>query len=132
MRKLYQLVLLCGVINFLSVSGIQAQDIQYSKDQLIGKWILKSASFNGDEVSLQDCKNCISFEFFRDGQVTLITSDGSKERGDFLLRGNKIIDPGVPEYLNVDILRLTKNDLVLEMQEEVHKVLMTFELAEGE
>jgi len=130
MRKLYKLGSLFGVICLLLSTGIQAQNVQYSTDQLIGKWILKSASFNGREVPLQNSKDAMSFEFSEDGSVVLINFDGRKERGAFLLQDNKIIDPSIPEYPNADIVMLTKDDLVLEIREEVNKVLMTFELVE--
>jgi len=128
--KVNRLLLLFGVVFFLSASNLKAQSIQYSKDQIVGKWILKSASYNGLEVSLKGFKERISFEFSQDGKVIYVAPDGSKESGAFLLKENKIVDPNVPEHPDADIIDLTKDGLVLEMKEAEDSVLMTFELAE--
>jgi len=128
--KINRLLLLFGAVFFLSVPNLEAQNIQYSKDQIVGKWILKSASYNGLEVSLQGLKERISFEFSQDGKVIYVASDGSQERGDFLLKENKIVDPKVPEYPDADIVALSKEGLVLEMKEAEDRVRMTFELVD--
>ncbi len=122
------MILLCGAVFFLSLNAIQAQNIQYSQDQIIGKWILKSASYNGTYVSLENSVSPISFEFSLDGKVKYIALDGKMQESIFQLKENQIIDPKVPEYANADILELTKNAMVLKMQEEYNKVLMTFEI----
>lgn len=127
MKIIYTLLLSMTAI-ISSSESLHAQAIQYSQDQIVGKWILKSASYNGLEVSLADAKDQISFEFSTDGKVIYNAPDGRSEQGIFLLKENKIVDPQVPEYPNADIISLTPKDLVLEMWEAEDSVLMTFEL----
>lgn len=127
MKIIYTLLL--SLTAFFSCSlSLTAQSIQYSQDQIVGKWILKSASYNGLEVSLADIKDRISFEFSVDGKVIYNTPNGTSEEGVFLLKENKIVDPQVPEYPNADIISLTQKDLIIEVWEADDNVLMTFEL----
>ena len=128
MKVTNRLFLLFGVMYFLSLSCLKAQDVHYSKDQIVGKWVLKTASFNGQSVPLADVTSRISFEFALNGKVTYLNFDGKLENGRFLLKENKLIDPNVAEYLHADIISLTKDGLVLEMKEDKNKIIMTFEL----
>ncbi len=125
-----RLILLVGGIFFLSFSCLKAQDVQYSGDQIIGKWILKSAIYNGKSISLADVTNHISFEFTSNGGVTFSNFNGKVENGAFLVKENKLIDPKVPESLSADIVSLSKNRLILSMNEDRNEVLMMFELQE--
>lgn len=130
MKITTQLLLLSGAMLFFSLSSLQAQQVQYSKDQIIGKWILKSASYNEQNVFFKEPDSKVSFEFRADGKVTFITSDGKAAEGMFLVKENKLIDPKIPESPSADIISLTENGLVLAIEEEYDKVLMTFELVD--
>ncbi len=120
-------LLLLGVIGYLSSVSLNAQDNYFSQDLIIGKWILKSALFNGTKIAFGATDQDISFEFLIDGKVVFISSEGEIERGNFVIKENKLIDPDVPEYPNADILSLTKNALVLLIKKEEDRVKMTFE-----
>lgn len=113
---------------FLSINTIVGQNVQFSQQQIVGKWILKSASFNGRDVYMADCKGQVFFEFSNDGKVKIASLNGEEKEGVFLLKENKLIDPKVPEFSNADILELTDKGMILEMKEDRDKVLMRFEI----
>ncbi len=119
-----------GVVFFMTIFSISAQENSYSNDQLLGKWILKSAQFNGQEISLAGVKSQVSFEFLDDGMVTLVTFDGKEESGAYEVEKNKLIDINLAERSGADIISLTENALVLSMEEDKNRVLMTFQLEE--
>ena len=128
--KVINQCLLFGILLTMSTSIVQAQNITFSKDQIIGKWTLKSASYNGAAVSLADMKQKITFEFSEEGLVTLITPKGEEQKGMFAIKDNRLVDLTIPEQPDAHIIALSEKGLVLEMQEETNKVMMTFDRSE--
>ena len=63
-----------------------------------------------------------------EGAVTFTTPSGERETGEFLIEDDKIIDPVTPEHPAAKILKLTSNLLILSMEEDNNKMILTFEL----
>lgn len=120
-------IMLVLALCVLFSSALQAQEATYSLDEIVGKWILKSANYNGNHIPMDLPGAQVSFEFKTDGSVLFISSEGKSEEGHFLIKDNKLIDPRVPEYPNADIISLSDEALILLMHEENNKVQMTFE-----
>ncbi len=125
MKRIYTIVLF-STLSFLLYIPAFAQ-IDYSNDQIIGKWNLTSASFNGQEIMLSGIEE-ISFEFTNGGEVTLVRSNGMIEKGEYLIEAGYLIDPNTPEHLNANILGLTNDELILSMNEDLNEVVLIFEL----
>lgn len=123
-----KMILFAGAVTYLSIPTVQAQNPVISADQIVGKWILKSASFNKEAVPAELVASWVSFEFGQDGKVLLKYADGKTESGDYLVRENKLIDPNAPEFLNADIISLSDESLILAMDEDTNRIVMTFEL----
>lgn len=121
-------LLLIASLFFVSIVNLSAQNAQYSEDQLIGKWELKTALFNGNIVLVEKMDFKMSFEFTEGGMVTFISSNGIAEEGEFIVKDNKIIDPITPEQPAAKILKLTSNLLILSIIEDGNKMILTFEL----
>jgi hypothetical protein len=123
-----KIILITAFLSCFSLSFLNAQDVLYLEEQIIGKWVLKSAIYNREALSLVNEPNWLSFEFEKDGKVILKYADGRMEIGKFLIDENKLIDPNAPECLNADIVSLSKEGLILAMEEDKNRVVMTFEL----
>ena len=121
-------LLLVASLFLLSISNLSAQDIQYSKDQIIGKWELKTALYNGNIISVERMDFKMSFEFAEDGEITFVNPNGVAETGQFIIENNKIIDPVTPEQPAAQILKLTSSLLILSITEDGNKMILTFEL----
>jgi hypothetical protein len=123
-----KIILITALLNCFCLSFLNAQEVFYLEEQIIGKWVLKSAIYNREALTLVNEPNWISFEFVKDGEVILKYADGRVETGKFLINDNKLIDPNAPECLNADIISLSKEGLILAMEEDKNRVVMTFEL----
>ncbi len=110
----------------LFVSCSTSQKIASQQDLIIGKWVLESASFDGQVINAELLGGKISFEFTKDGFATFETSEGSVERGRYEIQSNQLIDPDNPEEHPADIISLTKEQFIMSMEEEGETVLMTF------
>lgn len=96
------------------------------EDLIIGKWVLESASFEGQVIQAEVLGGKISFEFTREGIATFETSEGQVERGRYQIQSNQLIDPDNPAEKPADIVSLTKSQFVMSMVEEGETVVMTF------
>ena len=92
---------------------------------IIGKWVLSSASYNGQEIPGKILGD-ISFEFSKEGIATFVTPEGTVERGRYQIKSNQLIDPDSPEEVPADIVSLTKKEFVMAMTDEGERVTMTF------
>ena len=109
---------------FLSCSTPQKTLSQ--EDLIIGKWVLESASFEGQVIKAEVLGGKISFEFTREGFATFKTSEGQVERGRYQIQANHLIDPDNPSEVPAAIVSLTKQQFVMAMVEEGETVTMTF------
>ena len=96
------------------------------EDLIVGKWVLESASFDGQVIQAEVLGGRISFEFTREGIATFETSEGQIESGRYEIKSNKLIDPDNPIENPAAIVLLTKEQFVMEMEEEGEIVTMTF------
>ena len=120
---------LCSALILLFYFPLFSQSSDYSDEQIIGKWNLTSASFNGIDVAVVE-HDPFSFEFTNRGEVTLIKPNGTIEKGNYLVKEGKLIDPDTPEFLSASILTLTNDELILAMHEDQNEVVMVFSLEE--
>jgi hypothetical protein len=127
MNKIYNIALWSLLFLSFSTSNF-AQHSEYSGEQIIGKWNLRSASFNGKDVHLNQSEQGMSFEFTNNGLVMLFNSDGLLRQGQYVIEDDRLIDPNSPEYLNAHIISLSNDELILSMYEDHNEVLMIFEL----
>lgn len=115
---------------FLTISLIfscsTSQKMISRQDLIVGKWVLESASFDGQVINAELLGGKISFEFTKEGFAIFETSEGQIERGRYQIQSNKLIDPDNPEELPADIVSLTKEHFVMSMEEEGETVVMTF------
>ena len=124
-KIIFPLFLLIFLVQFFSCASTQNLGSQGQEYLIIGKWVLQSASFNGQEVPGKVLGN-ISFEFSKEGIATFKTPEGSIERGRYEIKANQLIDPDSPEETPADIVSLTKNRFVMAMTDEGERVTMTF------
>jgi hypothetical protein len=96
------------------------------EDLIIGKWVLESASFDGQVIKAEILGGRISFEFTKDGLATFQTSEGQVERGRYQIQSNKLFDPDNPNDNPADIVSLTKDHFIMSMEEGGETVTMTF------
>ena len=111
---------------FFSCSAPQQVQTQSQEDLIIGKWVLESASFEGQVIQAEVLGGKISFEFTKDGIATFETSEGQIERGRYEIQANHLIDPDNPSEVPAAIVSLTKQQFVMAMVEEGETVTMTF------
>ena len=95
-------------------------------DLIVGKWVLESASFDGQVINAELLGGKISFEFTKEGVATFETSEWQIERGRYQIQSNHLIDPDNPEELPAEIVTLTKEQFIMSMEEEGERVVMTF------
>jgi hypothetical protein len=103
-----------------------SQKVVNNENLIVGKWVLESASFDGQVIKAEVFGGKISFEFSEDGIATFQTSEGQIERGRYQIQSNQLIDPDSPEEVPADIVLLTKQQLIMSMEEEGETVTMTF------
>lgn len=96
------------------------------EELIIGKWVLESASFEGKVVKAEVLGGKISFEFTKEGFATFQTSEGQLERGRYQIQSNKLFDPDSPEETPADIVSLTREHLIMAMEESGDRVTMRF------
>jgi len=96
------------------------------EDLIIGKWVLESASFEGQVIKADLLGGKISFEFTKEGFATFETSEGQIERGRYQIQSNHLIDPDNPSEVPAAIVSLTKQQFVMALVEEGETVTMTF------
>ena len=102
------------------------QKIATQEDLIIGKWVLESASFEGQVIQAEVLGGNISFEFTKEGFATFETSEGQVERGRYQIQSNKLIDPDNPADNPAAIVSLTKEHFVMSIKESGEIVTMTF------
>ncbi len=112
------------VFQFFSCSS--TQKMLSPEDLIIGKWVLESASFDGQVIKAEILGGRISFEFTKDGLATFQTSEGQVERGRYQIQSNKLFDPDNPNDNPADIVSLTKDHFIMSMEEGGETVTMTF------
>ncbi len=103
-----------------------SQKMLSHEDLIIGKWILESASFDGQVIKADVLGGSISFEFTKEGFATFQTSEGQVERGRYQIQSNKLFDPDSPLEIPADIVSLTKEHFIMSMEESGETVTMTF------
>jgi len=103
-----------------------SQKILSHEDLIVGKWVLESASFDGQVIKAEVLGGSISFEFTKEGIATFQTSEGQVERGRYQIQSNKLINPDSPGEIPADIVSLTKDHFIMSMEESGEIVTMTF------
>ena len=93
---------------------------------IIGKWILESVTYAGQELPASLMGGEIYFEFLTDGTAKFSTPDGGLETGKYLIKDNQILDPEEPTADPVNIVDLTHEVLVISMVEEGETTQMKF------
>jgi hypothetical protein len=111
---------------FLFFSCSTSKKITSQEDLIIGKWVLESASFEGQVIQAEVLGGKISFEFTREGFATFETSEGQIERGRYQIQSNQLIDPDNPAENPAAIVSLTKEQFVMSIEESGEIVTMTF------
>ena len=119
------LFLLITFAQFFSCTSTKNLVTNSQEDLIVGKWVLHSASFNGQEIPGKVLGN-ISFEFSKEGIATFVTPEGTVEKGRYEIKANQLIDPDSPEEIPADIVSLTKDQFVMAMTDEGEQVTMTF------
>lgn len=109
---------------FFSCSS--TQQAQSQEDLIIGKWVLESASFEGQVIEANLLGGKISFEFTKEGFATFETSEGQIERGRYEIQSNHLVDPDNPADNPAAIVSLTKEHFIMALIEEGETVTMTF------
>ena len=123
-KKLSFLFLFVSLLQIIACSS--SKSISGQQDLIIGKWVLESASFNGQVIDAGLLGGMISFEFDKHGIATFTTPEGHIESGRYEVKSNLLIDPDSPNEPPVDILKLTREQFVMSMKEEGEIVVMTF------
>lgn len=112
------------LLQFFSCST--SQKLTTHEDLIIGKWVLESASFDGQVIKAELLGGKISFEFTKEGIATFQTSEGQIERGRYQIQSNKLFDPDNLGEIPADIVSLTREQFILSMEEEGETVTMRF------
>ena len=123
-RTIPTLLFFLSLLQFFSCST--SQKMTSHEDLIIGKWVLESASFDGQVIKAEVLGGQISFEFTKEGFATFKTSEGQVERGRYQIQSNKLFDPDSPNEVPADIVSLTKEHFIMSMQEEGETVTMRF------
>jgi hypothetical protein len=112
------------LLQFFSCSS--SQKLSSQENLIIGRWVLESASFDGQVIKAEVFGGEISFEFTKEGFATFKTSEGQIERGRYQIQANKLFDPDSPDEVPADIVSLTKEHFIMSMEEEGETVTMRF------
>ncbi len=126
MRKLMSLSVLFALLASQIMSCSVSQKLNKEQNELIlGKWVVESVDVGGETVAARELGGEILFEFNHDGTAFFTTPDGQTERGKFAIQSGKIFDPESPLDDPVDIVHLSRSQLVISMVEEGEMMKMT-------
>ncbi|MEL6864561.1 MAG: lipocalin family protein [Bacteroidota bacterium] len=129
MRTTTYLNLLCCALLALS-SCSTTNKVKSNENLIVGKWIVQSVNVDGESVPAALLGGTILFEFRHDGTASFTTPDGKTEKGRYTIKSGQIFDPDSPADEPVDIISLTRETLVLAMQEQGEQMEMTLTKSE--
>lgn len=125
MSPAMKLHLLIYAFVFCLFSCQTLHEVPQQEDLIVGTWILKSASMNGQEIPADKMGGKISFVFTEDGVAVFTTPEGATEKGRYSIKENQLIDPDSPGN-PAEIITLTKDQFVMAMDGKDEKVVMNF------
>ena len=127
MRNFRTLSLLAFAALFFSqmMSCATANKLHKQDKLILGKWVVESVDVGGETVPAKSLGGSILFQFNRDGTAFFTTPDGQIERGRYAIHSGQIYDPDSPLDAPVDIVNLTRDELIISMVEQGEQMKMT-------
>ncbi|MEM1321698.1 MAG: lipocalin family protein [Bacteroidota bacterium] len=122
-NKLLTISLFTLILGLFSCSTVKK--IPTQNELIIGRWVVQSVNLGGQVVPASLLGGEIAFEFKSDGTAFFTTPDGQTENGRYAIQESKIVDPDSPYDEPVDIVSLSKQQLVISMMEEGELLKMT-------
>ncbi len=131
------IILLSSLGLTLLISTISCEKETFNEDRLIGKWYVEYNTFfyyNGTELDNEETETYnegeFTWEFFEDGTL-IINEDGDEDNCDWEVLENYLLICEQPECFKLEIIKLTKDTLVVKMDyeykdyDEIEEIIIT-------